>query len=86
MKKFYTFLFVDCLYVTLRQEYSPWQRGTNENTNGLLRECVPKSADISVIPDDVIQRFVDSLNRRPRKCLGWLSPYEIFFDSLLHLT
>ncbi len=66
--------------------YSPWQRGTNENTNGLLRECVPKSTDISAIPDAVIQQFVDSLNRRPRKCLGWLSPYEIFFDSLLHLT
>ncbi len=66
--------------------YSPWQRGTNENTNGLLRECIPKSTDISAIPDAVIQRFVDSLNRRPRKCLGWLSPYEIFFDSLLHLT
>ena len=66
--------------------YSPWQRGTNENTNGLLRECVPKSTDISTIPDAVIQQFVDSLNRRPRKCLGWLSPYEIFFDSPLHLT
>lgn len=66
--------------------YAPWQRGTNENTNGLLRECVPKSADISAIPDAVIQQFVDSLNRRPRKCLGWLSPYEIFFDSTLHLT
>lgn len=66
--------------------YSPWQRGTNENTNGLLRECVPKFTDISAIPDAVIQSFVISLNRRPRKCLGWLSPYEIFFDSLLHLT
>ena len=66
--------------------YSPWQRGTNENTNGLLRECVPKYANISLIPDAVIQKFVDSLNRRPRKCLGWLSPYEIFFNSLLHLT
>ena len=66
--------------------YSPWQRGTNENTNGLLRECVPKHTDISAVPDAVIQAFVDSLNRRPRKCLNWLSPYEVFSHLLLHLT
>lgn len=66
--------------------HSPWQRGTNENTNGLLRECVPKSTDLSAVPYALIQSFVDSLNRRPRKCLHWLSPFEIFSHSLLHLT
>lgn len=66
--------------------YSPWQRGTNENTNGLLRECIPKGKDIAPVPDEVLARFVEELNRRPRKCLGWKSPYEIFFDMVLHLT
>lgn len=66
--------------------YSPWQRGTNENTNGLLRECVPKGKDIAPVDPDIIAAFVDSLNYRPRKCLGWRSPFEVFFDTVLHLT
>lgn len=66
--------------------YSPWQRGTNENTNGLLREYIPKSTDIAPVDPDVITRFVDSINRRPRKCLGWKSPYEVFYGTVLHLT
>ena len=66
--------------------HAPWQRGTNENTNGLLRECVPKYSDISAVPDAVLQSFIFSLNRRPRKCLNWLSPFEVFSQSLLHLT
>lgn len=66
--------------------YAPWQRGTNENTNGLLREYLPKYQDISPVSDELIASFVDRLNLRPRKCLGWRSPFEVFFDSLLHLT
>lgn len=66
--------------------YSPWQRGTNENANGLLREFIPKGRDIAPVNSDIIMHFVDSLNRRPRKCLGWRSPYEVFFDTVLHLT
>lgn len=66
--------------------YSPWQRGTNENANGLLREYLPKYQDISPVSDDMIAAFVDRLNLRPRKCLGWRSPFEVFFDSVLHLT
>lgn len=66
--------------------HSPWQRGTCENTNGLLREYFPKSFDFDACSDDEIAAFVDKLNKRPRKCLGWKSPYEIFFDKLLHLT
>ena len=66
--------------------YSPWQRGTNENANGLLRECIPKGKDIAPVDQDEIDCFVDSMNRRPRKCLGWRSPYEVFYDTVLHLT
>ena len=66
--------------------YSPWQRGTNENTNGLLRECLPKYTDMTPVPDDLIDDFIYLLNLRPRKCLGWLSPYEVFFNISLHLT
>lgn len=66
--------------------HAPWQRGTNENTNGLLREYLPKSFDIALCSDDEIAAYVDKLNKRPRKCLGWKSPFEVFFDSVLHLT
>lgn len=66
--------------------HAPWQRGTNENTNGLLREYLPKSYDIALSSEDEIADFVQKLNLRPRKCLGWKTPYEVFFNKLLHLT
>jgi Transposase and inactivated derivatives, IS30 family len=66
--------------------HSPWQRGTNENTNGLLRQYIPKYSDISLVSEDEIALFVNKMNFRPRKCLGWLSPHEVFFNLLLHLT
>lgn len=66
--------------------YSPWQRGTNENTNGLLREYFPKYQDISPVSERSIADAVFRINLRPRKCLAWRSPFEYFFDSMLHLT
>lgn len=66
--------------------HAPWQRGTNENTNGLLREYLPKSFDIALSSDSDIADFVNRLNFRPRKCLGWKTPYEVFLNQLLHLT
>lgn len=66
--------------------HHPWQRGTNENTNGLLREYFPKNKDITDIPDHVIQEKVLELNKRPRKCLNWQTPYEVYFGIVLHLT
>ena len=66
--------------------HAPWQRGTNENTNGLLREYLPKSFDMAPCSDGQIASFVLKLNTRPRKCLGWKSPFEVFFRSSLHLT
>ena len=66
--------------------YSPWQRGTNENTNGLLRQYFPKYSSLDDLTDADLDAVVDKINHRPRKCLGWLSPFEVFFNTLLHLT
>lgn len=66
--------------------HAPWQRGTNENTNGLLREYLPKSFDIALFSEEDIADFILKLNHRPRKCLAWKTPYEVFFNHALHLT
>ena len=66
--------------------HSPWERGTNENTNGLLREWLPKGKDMTPVSDEYIQHVVDTLNLRPRKCLSWRTPFELAFHQVLHLT
>ena len=66
--------------------HQPWQRGTNENTNGLLREFFPKSFDFNKLNDADLQIVIDLLNQRPKKCLGYRTPWEIYFSSSLHFT
>lgn len=65
----------------------PGERGTNENTNGLIREYLPKGLDFRGITDDEVQQASARLNNRPRKCLGFRTPCEVFFKILpLHLA
>ncbi|WP_270381235.1 helix-turn-helix domain-containing protein [Mitsuokella multacida] len=66
--------------------HHPWECGSNENTNGLLREFFPKGKDITDTPEDYIQRKYHELNLRPRKSLGYKTPYEVYFSKVLHLA
>jgi len=65
--------------------HSPWQRGTNENTNGTLRQYFPKGTDLSRWSSDEIEAVAATLNSRPRKVLGWRTPAEALDDHLRSL-
>jgi len=57
--------------------YSSWEKGTNENTNGLIRQYFPKGTDFNAVSDEAIKTVENELNNRPRKCLSYKSPAEI---------
>ena len=61
--------------------YASWQRGTNENTNGLVRQCLPKSRPFQTVTDEELAMVMDRLNHRPRKRLNWKTPHQVFMQS-----
>ena len=66
--------------------YAAWERGTNENTNGLLRQYFPKKHDFQLVPHKEIEQAMSRLNLRPRKSLRFKTPFEVFYHSSVALT
>jgi transposase, IS30 family len=62
--------------------YASWQRGTNENTNGLIRRYLPKKTDFSKVTQKELNDIIEEINNRPRKCLGFYTPREMFEKEL----
>jgi len=62
--------------------FASWQRGSNENFNGLLRQYIPKKRPLSTVTEDELKMIQDRINHRPRKRLGFKTPYEVFHQSL----
>ncbi len=65
--------------VYFAEPHKPWQRGTNENTNDIVRFFFKKGFDFRTVSDEMVQEVEDLINNRPRKCLGWRTPKEVFF-------
>jgi len=66
--------------------YSSWERGVNENTNGLIRQYFPKRRELTRVCKEETKQAMERLNHRPRKTLGFQTPYEVFFSSHTPLT
>ncbi|OFC61671.1 IS30 family transposase, partial [Candidatus Erwinia dacicola] len=60
--------------------YASWQRGLKENTNGLLRQFIPKGTDLTAVTDDELRKYQGALNSRPRKSLGFRQPSVVFVE------
>jgi len=67
-----------CYFAT---PYHAWERGLNEHTNGLVRQYLPKSTDLSKVSDELLERIEWLLNYCPRKVLAYKTPFEVFFHS-----
>ena len=66
--------------------YHSWERGANENMNGLIRQYIPKGTSLEDIDDEYIEMIQEKLNNRPRKKLGFLTPYEYFFSTFAKIN
>ena len=58
--------------------YHSWERGLNENTNGLIRQYIPKGKDIDHLSDEYVAEIIERINKRPRKCFGFKTPNQLF--------
>ena len=66
--------------------YSSWERGTNENTNGLIRRYLPKGTDFNQIDEKLLMKIQEKLNNRPRKIIGYKTPQEIMDSELKNVA
>ena len=66
--------------------YASWGRGLNGNADGLIRRCFPKHRDPTTVTNAEIEHAMDKLNHRPKKSLGFRTPYEVFFKTKTSLT
>ena len=71
-----------CVDIFFAHPYASWERGTNENTNGLIRQYLPKSRNLTMVTAQEELMIMDRLNLRPRKCLDFNTPYEVFFGHV----
>ena len=69
--------------VYFAEPHKPWQRGTNENTNDILRFFFPKGFNFHSLLQEDLDAVLDLINKRPRKCLNWLTPFEVFWGVAL---
>jgi IS30 family transposase len=74
-----------CVDFFFAHPYAAWERGTNENMNGLIRQYIPKTQDFAAVTNEVLVWIINRLNHRPRKCLEFQSPFEVFFDQSVAL-
>lgn len=65
--------------------YHSWERGLNEHTNGLIRQYFPKGMNFSILTPKMVQNVQDNLNHRPRKILGYRTPFEVFHNTEINL-
>ena len=72
------------IQVFFADPHSTWQRGTNENTNGLLRQYLPKGTDLSGYTQRELTTIAHRLNTRPRKCFGFATPLEVYAQLRPH--
>jgi transposase, IS30 family len=72
--------------ISFAHPYASWERGVNENTNGLIRQFFPKNRNLTLVSDQELSAVMNNLNHRPRKTLGFRTPHEVFFDATISLT